>query len=328
MSASDLRIYRLALAIAIVFASGNVLAQAYPSKPIRLLIGFAPGGSSDVSGRAVARRMGELLNTTMVIENRAGAGGNVAADITAKAAPDGHTLLWNGVGPLIVSPALGAKLTYDPFRDFAAIGRGVTFCNVLIANAGIAAVDVKELIALVKAKPGQLNFATPGMGSAGHLAGELLKRMTGIDIVHVAFKGGSEMITNLIGGQVQLAFVTITTAKSFGGARVKVLAVTSAKRDPAMPNVPSFAEAGVPGYDVTFAYGIVAPAKTPSAIVARLNRELRAALADAEVNRPLDAQGLNPAPSSPEEYGALLKSEYDKWRKVLAPLRAKGEAVM
>lgn len=323
---SVLRVRVLVCAAAML--SSTALAQSYPAKPIRLLIGFAPGGSSDVSGRAVARRMGELLNTTMVIENRAGAGGNVAAEITAKAPPDGYTLFWNGVGPLIVSPALGAKLTYDPFRDFAPVGRGVTFCNVLIANAGLAAADVKELIALAKARPGQLNFASPGMGSAGHLAGELLKSMAGIDIVHVAFKGGSEMITNLIGGQMQLAFVTITTAKSFGGSRVKVLAVTSAKRDPAMPIVPSFAEAGVPGYDVTFAYGIVAPAKTPQAIVARLNRELRTALADAEVNRPLDAQGLNPAPSSPEEYGTLLRTEYDKWRKVLAPLRAKGEAVM
>ncbi|HYC48117.1 MAG TPA: tripartite tricarboxylate transporter substrate binding protein [Burkholderiales bacterium] len=316
------------LAVACTFAaallSAPAVAQDYPSRPIRMLIGFNPGGSSDVSGRAVARKMSEALNTPIVIENRSGAGGNIAADITAKANPDGYTLFWSGVGPLMVSPALGVKLSYDPFKDFVPVGRGVVFCNVLIANQQLPANNVKELIALARAKPGSLNYATPGIGSAGHLGGELLKSLSKTDIVHIAFKGGGEMITNLIGGQVQLAFVTITTARSFGGSRVKVLAVTSAKRDPAMPEIPTMAEGGVPGYDATFMYGLVTAARTPPAIVARLNKELRAALGDAEVNKHLGPAGLVPAPTSGEEYGRIIRAEYAKWYKVLAPIRAKG----
>ncbi|MDB5925443.1 MAG: Twin-arginine translocation pathway signal [Betaproteobacteria bacterium] len=305
--------------------AGPAMGQEYPNKPIRLLIGFAPAGSSDVSGRVVARKMSEAMTVPIVVENRAGAGGNIAAEITAKANPDGHTLFWSGVGPLMVSPALGVKLAYDPVKDFLPVGRGVVFCNVLIANQQLAAGNVRELIALARAKPGQLNYATPGIGSAGHLGGELLKSLTGTDIVHVSFKGAGEMITNLVGGQVQLAFVTIIAARSFGGSKVKVLAVSSAKRDPAMPEVPTFAEAGVPGYDATFTYGLLAPAKTPAAIVTRLNRELLAALADPEVNKQLGNQGLVPAPTSGEEYGRIIRSEHEKWKKVLAPLRAKGE---
>lgn len=304
------------------------ISQSYPTKPIRFLIGFAPGGSSDVSGRIVARKMSEALGAPVVVENRPGAGGNIAAEITAKANADGYTLFWSGVGPVMVSPALGLKLPYDPLKDFAPVGRGVVFCNVLIANLGLPAGNVKELIALARAKPAQLNYASPGIGSAGHLGGELFKSLSATDVVHVAFKGGGEMIQNLVSGQVQLAFVTIVTARSFGGSRVKILAVTSANRDPAMPDVPTFAEAGVPGYDATFAYGILAPAKTPAAVVARLNKELRGALADPEAGKLLAQHGLVPAATSGEEYMSLIKRDYEKWRKVLAPVRAKGEAAL
>ena len=316
---------RILFGLALAVCAAPMLAQDYPNRPIRMLIGFAPGGSSDVSGRAVARKMSEAFGQPVVIENRAGAGGNIAAEITAKANPDGYTLFWSGVGPMMVSPALGVKLGYDPFKDFVPIGRGVVFCNVLIANQQLPANTVKELVALARAKPGSLNYATPGIGSAGHLGGELLKSLTKTDIVHVSFKGGGEMITNLVSGQVQLAFVTITTAKSFGGSRVKVLAVTSAKRDPAMPEIPTFAESGVPGYDATFMYGLVARTGTPPAVLARLNKELRAALTDVEVNKQLANQGLVPAPTSGEEYGRIIRSEHAKWYKVLAPIRAKGE---
>ena len=315
-----------ALALAGAF-SASAFAQQYPVKPIRFLVGFAPGGSSDVSGRIVARKMSESLGAPVVVENRAGAGGNIAAEITARANPDGYTLFWSGVGPVMVSPALGMKLPYDPIRDFRPVGRGVVFCNVLIANQALPVSSVKDLLALARAKPGQLNYASPGIGSAGHLGGELLKSLSGIDIVHVSFKGGGEMIQNLVSGQVQLAFVTIVTAKSFGGSRVKVLAVTSAKRDPAMPDIPTFAEAGVPGYDATFAYGILAPAKTPADIVSRLNREMSAALTDAEAGKLLAQQGLVPAPTSGDEYGRLIQRDFEKWKKVLAPVRARGEGL-
>jgi len=293
-------------------------ADDYPTKPIRLAVGFAPGGSSDTSARAIARRMGESLRVNFVIENRAGAGGNIAADTVAKAAPDGYTLFWGSVGPLTISPAMGTKLTYDPVKDFSPIGIAVTFCNVLVATPSLPAQTVPELLALARAKPGQLNYASPGNGSAGHLGGELLRKLAKIDIVHVPYKGGGEMVTNLIGGEVQLAFVTVTTIKSFGGTRIKSIAVTSLKRDPTLPNVPSFAEAGVTGYDATFWYGLLAPARTSPALVARLNREMVAALADAEVNKPLEAQGLNAAPSTPEAFAKLIRSDLDKWQGVFA----------
>ena len=314
---------RLAVALPAVLslALDAAAADDYPSKPIRLAVGFAPGGSSDTSARAVARRMGENLKVNFVIENRAGAGGNIAADTVAKAAPDGYTLFWGGVGPLTISPAMGTKLTYDPIKDFAPIGIAVTFCNVLVATPALPVQTVPELLALVRARPGQLNYASPGNGSAGHLGGELLKKLAKIDIVHVPYKGGGEMVTNLIGGEVQLAFVTVTTIRSFGGTRVKSIAVTSIKRDPALPNVPSFAEAGVPGYDATFWYGLLAPARTPPPLVARLHREMAAALTDAEVNKPLEAQGLIAAPSSPEAFARLIRSDLDKWTGVFAGVK-------
>ncbi|MGH8616248.1 MAG: tripartite tricarboxylate transporter substrate binding protein [Burkholderiales bacterium] len=301
-----------------LLTTGALAADEYPTKPIRLAVGFAPGGSSDTSARAIARRMGDSLRVNFVVENRAGAGGNIAADTVAKAAPDGYTLFWGGVGPLTISPAMGTKLAYDPIKDFAPIGIAVTFCNVLVATPSLPAQTVPELLALARAKPGALNYASPGNGSAGHLGGELLKKLAKLDIVHVPYKGGSEMVTNLIGGEVQLAFVTVTTIKSFGGTRVKAIAVTSLKRDPTLPNVPSFAEAGVPGYDATFWYGLLAPARTPPTLVTRLNREMVAALADAEVNKPLEAQGLNAAPSTPEAFAKLIRSDLDKWRGVFA----------
>jgi tripartite-type tricarboxylate transporter receptor subunit TctC len=312
--------HRLAFALCALatLTTGALAADEYPTKPIRLAVGFAPGGSSDTSARAIARRMGDSLRVNFVVENRAGAGGNIAADTVAKAAPDGYTLFWGGVGPLTISPAMGTKLAYDPVKDFAPIGIAVTFCNVMVATPALPAQTVPELLALARAKPGALNYASPGNGSAGHLGGELLRKLAKIDIVHVPYKGGSEMVTSLIGGEVQLAFVTVTTIKSFGGTRVKAIAVTSLKRDPTLPNVPSFAEAGVPGYDATFWYGLLAPARTPPTLVTRLNREMVAALADAEVNKPLEAQGLNAAASTPEAFAKLIRSDLDKWRGVFA----------
>jgi len=308
----------LTLCALATLTTGALAADEYPTKPIRLAVGFAPGGSSDTSARAIARRMGDSLRVNFVIENRAGAGGNIAADTVAKAAPDGYTLFWGGVGPLTISPAMGTKLAYDPIKDFTPIGIAVTFCNVMVATPSLPAQTVPELLSLARAKPGTLNYASPGNGSAGHLGGELLKKLAKIDLVHVPYKGGGEMVTNLIGGEVQLAFVTVTTIKSFGGTRVKAIAVTSLKRDPTLPNVPSFAEAGVPGYDATFWYGLLAPARTPPALVARLNREMTSALADAEVNKPLEAQGLNAAASTPEAFAKLIRSDLDKWRGVFA----------
>ncbi len=304
-------------ALVLTLSSTWCLAQTYPNKPIRLLVGFTAGGAADTSARALSRKMGEAMRTTFVVENRSGAGGNIAAEIVSNAAPDGYTLFWGSIGPLTVSPALGMKLPYDVFKDFSPVGLAVTFCNILAARSGVKADSLADIIALAKAKPGHINYASQGQGSTGHLAGELLRTMTGVDIVQVRYKGGSELITALLGGEVELAFISVTTLKGTGAGRLKPFAVTCGKRDPGAPNVPTFAEAGVPGYDASFWYGPVAPARTPPALIERLNQELRAALADRATAQSLEAQGLIAAPSSPQEFSKIILRDYEKWKRTL-----------
>ncbi len=293
-------------------------AQTYPSRPIRLLVGFTPGGAADVSARVISRKMAESLGVNIVIENRSGAGGNIAAGIAATANADGYTLFWGSVGPLTVSPALGVKLPYDPLADFAPIGMAVHFCNILAARPGFPANSVAEIIALAKAKPGQLNYATQGIASTGHLAGELLKSLTGIDVVQVAYKGGSESVTALLGGEIELAFLSVAGIRSIGPGRIKAIAVTCAKRDAAHGSVPTFAESGVASYDATFWYGLLAPARTPSAVIEKLNRVMTAAISDATTTQQLETQGLLAAPSSAETFRATIRDDYAKWKKVFS----------
>jgi tripartite-type tricarboxylate transporter receptor subunit TctC len=262
--------------------------------------------------------MAEAMRATFVIENRPGAGGNIAAQIVATAPADGYTLFWASVGPLTVSPALGIKLPYDPFSDFAPISLATNSCNVLVARSGFPANSVPELIALAKAKPGQLNYASQGIGSTGHLAGELLKTLTGTEIVHVAYKGGAEVVTSLLGGEIELAFVSVTGMRGISAGRIRPLAVTCGRRDPALPGVPSFAEAGVKNYDASFWYGLLGPARMPGSLITRLNRALHAAVSDPAVAQPLEAQGLIAAPSSPAEFRDLISADYQKWKQVFA----------
>ena len=308
----------MAAACMLPLAFSSCLAQSYPQKPLRLLVGFTPGGAADTSARVLSRNMGVSMHTTLVIENRPGAGGNIAAETVARATPDGYTLFWGSVGPLSVSAALGVKLPYDVFRDFAPVGLAVTFCNILAARPAFKADTAGEVIALARARPGQFNYASQGSGSTGHLAGELLQSMTGIDIVHVPYKGGSEIVTALLGSEVELAFVSVTSFKGAGLARMKALAVTCGRRDPGVPSVPTFAEAGVQGYDASFWYGLLAPSRVPAAIVTRLNHELRAVLADKSIAQMLEAQGLIAAPSSPQEFTATIRNDYEKWRRTFA----------
>ena len=307
-----------ALRCALFLCCGVAAAQEYPAKPVRLLVGFTPGGAADTSARVITRKMAESMKATFVIENRPGAGGNIAAQIVATANADGYTLFWGSVGPLTVSPALGVKLAYDPFADFAPVSLAVSSCNVLVARSAFPANSVGELIELAKRKPGQLNYASQGIGSTGYLAGELLKMLTGTDIVHVGYKGGAEVVTSLLGGEIELAFVSVTGIRSIGGGRVKPLAVTCERRDPGLPGVPSFAEAGVKNYDASFWYGLLAPARTPGTIVTQLNRALRAAVLDPAVAQPLEAQGLIAAPSSPGEFRELIRADHQKWKQVFA----------
>jgi tripartite-type tricarboxylate transporter receptor subunit TctC len=294
-------------------------AQGFPmQKPIRLLVGFTPGGAADTSARAIARRMGESMATTFVIENRAGAGGNVAAEIVARGTPDGHTLFWGSVGPLSVSAALGIRLPYDVSRDFAPVGLAVTSCNILAARLAFKGDGLGDVLAQAKARPGQLTYATQGLGSTGYLAGELLRALTGVSLLQVPFKGGAEVVTSLIGGEVELAFVSVTALRGAGLGRLKPLAVTCARRDPGVPDVPTFAEAGVVGYDASFWYGLLAPAGTPAPVIAALNRELLATLAIRAITQPLEAQGLIAAPSSPQAFADLIRRDTEKWKRTFA----------
>ncbi len=312
------RLCPFACMLLILLALPATAADSYPNRPIRLLVGFTPGGAADVSARIITRKMAEALGANIVVENRPGAGGNIAAEIVAKANPDGYTLFWGSVGPLTVSPALGVKLAYDPLTDFAPIGLAVHSCNILAARPNFPANSVAEVIALAKARPGQLNYSTQGIASTAHLAGELLKALTGVDIVQVAYKGGSEGVTALLGGEVELGFLSVAGIRAIGPSRIKALGVTCARGDPALTSVPTIAESAGISYDATFWYGLLAPARTPAAVIAMLNRHLAAALADAATAQQLQTQGLLAAPSSAENFRTTIRDDYAKWKKVFS----------
>jgi tripartite-type tricarboxylate transporter receptor subunit TctC len=295
---------------------GSATAADYPEKPIRLIVGFSAGGSADIGARTVSKKLGETLGTTMVIDNRGGAGGSVAAQLVAAARPDGYTLLWGSVGALTINQILEKNLPYNTQTAFAPVGMTLTFCNALIVRNDSPIQSIAQLIARAKEKPGEINYGTQGIGSAGYLSGELMKSMTGTRFTHVPYKGASEILTAVLGGELQVSFISATAAGSLRN-RIRVLAVTSANRDPSLPDVPSMSEAGIKGYDATFWYGLLAPTGTPPVVVNKLNQHLRAALADADTVKPVQAQGLNPAPTSPQEYAARIKADYEKWKKVI-----------
>ncbi len=294
----------------------SVAAAAYPEKPVRLLVGFSAGGSADLSARTVAKKLGEALGTTIVIENRGGAGGSVAAQTVANARPDGYSLLWGSTGALTVIRILEKNLPYNPETAFAPIGMSLTFCNALIARNDSPLQSVAQLIALAKEKPGELNYGTQGIGSAGYLSGVLLMNMTGARFAHVPYKGASEILTAVLGGELQVSFISSTAAGTLRN-RLKIFAVTSLNRNASLPDVPSMHEAGIKNYDATFWYGLLAPAGTPAPLVNALNRHLRGALANAEVIQTVQSQGLDPAPSSPQEYAARMRADYAKWKIVI-----------
>ena len=302
------------------YAACGLAADNYPAKPIRLLVGFVAGGSADGSARVVAARMGQILGTNFVIENRGGAAGVVAAQVVSRAPADGYTLLWSSPGALTISQILEKNLPYDTQTAFAPIGLALTYCNTLVSRPDFAVSSVPQLLALAKEKPGYINYGTQGVGSAGHLSAEMLTRMTGVKLTHVPYKGGAEIITALLGNEVQLAFMSSTTAQSMR-SRLRVIAVTSLNRDPALADVPSMHEAGVKGYDASFWFGLLAPVGTPAVIVNRLNRALRETLSDSKVMQPVQSQGLNPQPSTPQEYAARISADYAKWKSVLAEQR-------
>lgn len=291
-------------------------SQSYPNKPIRLLVGFTAGGNADATARVISAKLAQALGTTIVVENRSGAAGSIAANIVARAPADGYTLMLASPGALTVNRILEKNLPYDPDTAFVPIGMVATFCNALIARPDFAASSVAQLIALAKDKPGQINFGSQGVGSAGFLSGQLMQQMAGIKLTHVPYKGGSDAVTAVLGGELQLTFASATLALSLR-SRLKVLAVTSPAREPSLPDVPTMDESGLKGYDATFWLGLAAPAGTPRAIVNRLNALMRDAVSDAEVAKTLQRQRLNPAPSSPQELTARMRADYVKWKRVI-----------
>jgi len=290
--------------------------HGYPNKPIRLLVGFSAGGNADLTARVIAGKLAQALGTTIVVENRSGAAGSVAANIVARAPADGYTLMLASPGALAVNRILEKNLPYDPDTAFAPIGLVATFCNVLTARQDFAASSVAQLIALAKEKPGQFNIGSQGIGSAGFLSGQLMQQMAGVKLTHVPYKGGADATAALAGGELHLNFSSVTAALSLR-SRLKILAVTSLGRDPGVPDVPTLDESGIKGYDATFWFGLAAPARTSQAIVTRLNTLLRAAVADAEVVKVLQSQGINSAPSSPQELTARIRADYAKWKRVI-----------
>jgi len=310
--------------IAAAAAAPAATAAQWPQRPVRMLVGFAPGGGTDATARAIAPKLSELLGQQVVIDNRPGATGNIAADITAKANPDGYTILMGTIAALAINPSLYAKLPFDPVKDLAPVTRAVDSTNVLVLHPSVPAKSVKELIALAKAKP--LNCGSSGVGGAGHLALELFNLQAGTRITHVPYKGGGPAMIDLLAGNIQLIFATAASAVGhIKSGKIRALAVTTAKRAPLVPDLPTIAETGLKGFEANNWYGVVVPGKTPRPIIDRLNKDVAAALLMPDVKELLFKQGLDVAPDSPEAFGAYIKSETVKWAKVIKSAGLKAE---
>ena len=307
---------KLTAVIALLLAVGAAHAQTFPAKPVRILVGFTAGSSIDVVVRILGQKLNEIWAQPVIIENRLGAGGNVAADVVAKAPPDGHTLLSPNAG-LAISAAFYRKLPYDALKDLQPITQLAQQPHILAVNNDLPAKSVKELIALAKAKPGQLSFASGGPGNSDHMAGELFKYMAGIDIVHVPYKGGNQALNDPISGQVAMYFPGVPVALPMVKAgKVRAFATTGAKRLPALPDVPTVAEAGIPGYQVILWYGLLGPAGLPTDITNKIQADVARVLKMPDVAERLAGLGVEPVGSSPDAFAALLKSEIAKWEKV------------
>jgi len=295
----------------------NAHAQSYPSKPIRIIIPFPIGGIADVFARIIGGKLNEAWGQPVVIENRAGAGGNIAAEFVAKSPPDGYTLVVGSIGTHAVNVSLFKKIAFDPVKDFAPISMMLEADGLLVLHPSVPAKTVKDLIALAKSRPGQIIYASAGNGTAGHLSGELLKSMAKVDMVHVPYKGNVPAITDLIGGQTSLLFATMPTVlPHVKSGRLNAIAVTGAKRSPAAPEVPAIAET-LPGYDVTNWVGAFAPAGTPREVVNKLHAEIVRVMQAPEIQQRLLIEGAKFTPLTPEQFGGFVKSEIAKWAQVI-----------
>ena len=305
------------LAAVCLFAASGVTAQTYPEKPIRFIVPFAPGGTNDIVARMVAVKLTEAWGQPVVLDNRGGAGGVIGADLAAKSVPDGYTLLMANVN-FATNPGLVRNLPYNTDKDFAAVSLLATSPSVLVVHPSLNVRSVKELIALAKAKPGQLNYSTSGAGSTGHMAMELLKQMAAIDMVAVHYKGGGPALIDLIAGRVSPGFATILSAvPHIEGGRLRALAVSTPKRSAALPDLPTVAESGVPGYEFTGWWGVVVPARTPQPVITKLNAELVKILSQPDVRERLMREGADPASTTPQAFATYMRTEVAKWSKVI-----------
>jgi tripartite-type tricarboxylate transporter receptor subunit TctC len=318
---------RLPLAIAALVFAGAAAAQPdFPSRTITMLVGFAPGGASDTAARIIAKKLSENLGQTVVVENKAGAGGNIVHAQMAASAPDGYTILLGSVGPLAVAPHMIAKLNYDPLKDLAPLTMAVTFPNVLVVHTGVPAKTLAEFVAAAKQKPGSIDYASTGVGSASHLAGELFNQKAGVNIVHIPYKGGGPAMTDLLGGRVSAYYSTHSTAgPHIEAGKLRALATTGLKRSAFLPNVPTIAESGYPGFEAENWYAFVTTAKMPQPLLERWNKELVKALSSPDVKEQLAKHYLEPSPGTRDDLAKYIKREYDTWGRVVKAAGIKGE---
>jgi tripartite-type tricarboxylate transporter receptor subunit TctC len=301
-------------------------AQDYPTRPIVLVSPFPPGGSVSLVARIVAEKLSETLGQSIIVENRGGAGGTIGARLVAKSLPDGYTLLLGYTGTLAIGPSLYANAGFEPRKDFAPIGRIGSAPTMLVVHPSLPVHSVTELIAYARENPGKVNYGSAGIGTVGHLAGELLATMAGIKLTHVPYKGTGPALTDLLGGHIPMMFTPIPTAHGQAeSGLLRALAVTSAQRSSLLPDLPTVAESGLPGYEAGLRYGLVAPAGTPRAVIERLNKELRLALTAEDVRQRLATDGAETLPSTPEEYAADIDREETTWSKIVNALGLKGE---
>lgn len=308
------------------FVASAALSQDYPSRPIRIIVPFPAGGTADLLARQIGQTMSEALRQQVVIENRTGAGGNIGADLAAKSKPDGYTLLMGTVSTHAINPNLYPRMPYDPVKDFAPVMMVAKMPNLLVVHPSVPAFNVAELIALAKARPGALAFASAGNGTSQHLSGELFKKMAGVDMIHVPYKGNAPAVTDLVGGQVQVMFDNIPVSlQQVRAGKLRALAVTGLARSPVLPELPTLAEAALPGYSITSWFGLYAPSGTSPQIIERLNRETNKALATVQFRRRLTDQGIEPAGGTPGQFADFMRAELVKWGKIVRESGARVE---